>query len=206
MHERCPICEDTQLLPENEAKAVAARHRSLIWVLDRNHEEKGAQVWDIYQGTETTELFGLMRDVDTGETINIDHPEEGRDIVFDRTGEGLSTRYVGYRLKGRSSLVAPEHLDYIDRHPLPSVLIWRNFAEIKAIYTGVGPEIDTRQRDLDLDDPRPSDTAPASSSSGGYPEDDDLPFDRDEDPAPKPTTRSGRERAAEILRRRQQSQ
>jgi len=205
-HERCPICEDLQHLSEDEAQGLVARHRSLVWIIDRSHEEKGPQIWDITQRTETSELFNLMKDIDTGETVRIDHPETGRDIVFERTGEGIGTRYGSYRLRNRSNLVAEGHLEYITSHPLPSVLIWRDYNEIKAIYTGVGPDTDTRQRRLDIDDePVPQREPLSAPANGGWP-DEEPPFDTEEEEPPplKPVVRTGKERASELLRRRKQ--
>lgn len=203
-HDRCPICEDVQGMNEDDARQFGVRHRSLVWIIDRAHEDKGPQIWDITQRTETGEIFNLMRDIDTGETLRIDHPEQGRDLVFERTGEGMGTRYGSYRLRNRSSLVAESHLEYITQHPLPSVLIWRDYKEIKAIYTGAAPETDSRQRHLDLDD-EPIATASADSGNGGWSE-EPPPYEppEEDEPPPKPTTRSGKERASELLRRRQQ--
>lgn len=113
---RCPICEERERLLREEGldinssdiQALTARKRVLynIVCFDSAEEfDKGIQVWDAPHASIEDELSILVnkRDIRTGEIINRPYfiPEEGWNILFERTGKGLNTEYKYLEIKKR---------------------------------------------------------------------------------------------------------
>ena len=140
--ERCPICE-AQAKAENagreDAKQFKPSRRVAVWVLDRN-EEKEPLVWAM-PWTVDREISMVSKDRQTGEIYQIDHPEAGYDVMFNREGEGMNVKYVGTQIARKPSSVKSTHLDYITKNPIPNVLNWRDYDEVQALFEG-GAQID----------------------------------------------------------------
>lgn len=136
---RCPICEArvrAERAGDDElAKELSARKRVLVWMLDRKDESKGPMIWSMAQ-TLDRDFVKLCRDKTTGEIYYIDHPEQGYNVSFERTGEKLATRYGGLQIARRASSVDQDVLDYVEAEPLTGTLVWLSYEEIKEIYEG----------------------------------------------------------------------
>lgn len=148
-NKRCPICEARnralKLGDEEEAKDLRATKRVLVWMLDRNDEARGPMLWSMAY-TLDKDFCSLAKDPQSGEICPLDHPEDGHDIYFDKTGEGLQTQYGGKKLARRSSSVSEQFLDYIEERPLPECLINRTYDEVKELYEGGPAEEETTPR------------------------------------------------------------
>lgn len=139
------------------AKALAPRERVLMWVLDRNAEEEGPQLWPA-PVTLDKDLAKVTYDEDTKELIFIDEPNEGTDVRFYREGTGLNTTYDPLKIKlmapspiHEDSTIQKEWLDYIKAHPLPECLQFYDYDHINNVFGG---QVAVRDEDEDTTKPR----------------------------------------------------
>jgi hypothetical protein len=133
------------------ARALQARQRILMWVIDRNAEDEGPQLWPA-AFTVDKDLASLSFDDDTKEVSYIDDPDNGRDFRFYKEGEGLKTKYPAAKMKllAESPLsddpgLAEEWLEYVAANPLPDCLQFYDYEHIAQVFDGharVEPEDD----------------------------------------------------------------
>lgn len=145
-NERDPIAE-ARKAAEREgnkelADKLAPRKRILFYVIDRNAEEEGPQLWSA-PWTVDKDFCNLAFDEDTREVIMIDHPEEGCDVRFYKEGAGLATKYDSSKMRILKPSVLHEDeermnewLDYIQNHPIPSVLNYFDYKHITEVFDG----------------------------------------------------------------------
>lgn len=164
----CPICEARSLAEkrgdEELAKELRPNKRVLVWVIDRKDEDKGPVVWGM-PWTLDRDITKVSRDRMSGKFYFVDHPEEGFDVYFDRDGEGIGTKYTGVQLARRPTSVDEHWLDYVQAHPLPDVLLYRDYDEIQKLFEGgkpAAPEPEAAPRPLDR-------VRQATNGSGGRP-------------------------------------
>ena len=189
----CPICE-ARVRAEREgdeefAKELKPSKRILVWLLDRREDDKGPLLWAMPWSLDK-DLISASRDKRTGESFEIDHPDHGYDISFEKEGEQLKTKYNGIQRTQRSSSVDQAHLDYIEGAPLPFVMRWRDYAELKILFDGGAepapkrrePEPEQRRRDPEPEQRRRD---PAPEQRRRDPEPEPAPRRRDPDPEPE---------------------
>lgn len=137
----CPICEARnrylKIGDEEAANELRASKRVLIWMVDRNDEDRGPMLWPMPY-TLDRDFSQLAKDKQSGEIYALDHPDDGYDIFFDRGGEGKLVQYTGKQLARRPSAVTDEVLDYVEERPLPATLIWRDYEAVNKLYEGGG--------------------------------------------------------------------
>ena len=137
-NQKCSICETyskAEASGREDADQLKPTRRVLAWVLDRKEEEKGPTLWAM-PWTVDRDISKICRDRLTGELYQIDHPEAGFDVSFEKEGEQRNTKYFGYQLARRASEVDQKHLDYVIQNPAPSTLLWRTYDEVKALFEG----------------------------------------------------------------------
>lgn len=158
---QCPICEAQSRAEANghekEAKEFKATRRVLAWVLDRK-EEKTPLLWAM-PWTIDRDISKICRDRSSGELYQIDHPDSGYDVFFDKEGDGMTTKYTGFSLSRKPSSVDQKHIDYIMAHPVPTTLYLRTYEEVQSLFEGQ-PPIDTKPE---------ATTAPQSSTAAMTP-------------------------------------
>lgn len=140
-NQKCPICEAharAEAAGREDAKELKPTRRVLVWLLNRK-EEKKPLLWAM-PWTVDRDISKICKDRQSGEYFFIDNPESGYDISFDKEGEGVQTKYTGFQLSRRPSPVEKRFIDYIEQHPLPTVLLWRNYEEVQALFEGQPPE------------------------------------------------------------------
>ncbi len=149
--------------------------RALMYVVDRDNEKLGVQAWDCPWSLDSN-IVKVSEDRSSGEVFNIDDPEHGYDVEFDRVGKGRNTRYEGVAIARRSSrLGKDEWLEHAVEHPLPDILNYFSYDHIAKAFGGGGSHRPA-SRGGDRDDDR--------SSRGGRDRDDsdtDRGRDRDAD-------------------------
>jgi hypothetical protein len=143
---RCPICEARVRLEgrgadEESIRQLKPTDKVVVWLIDRQNEEKGPLVWAIPARTDR-DFTQLAKDPRTGRFIPYDDPFRGRDIYFRREGKDKLTRYAIPSLDPNPSQVAQQWLDYIAACPLPNILINRSYQEVKDIFEGGAPDDD----------------------------------------------------------------
>jgi len=140
----CPICE-FQLKAESDSREDAddykPRRRVLVWLVERKTEaekkstEENPQAWAM-PWTVDRDISKICKDREDGHLYLIDHPDSGYDIFFDKSGEKELTKYTGFALSRRESSVNPAYIDFIVKNPLPTILQWRNYDEVKYLFEG----------------------------------------------------------------------
>lgn len=175
--EKCPICEERKRAQnegdEEYAKKLEPKKRVLVYVIDRNKEKEGIKVWAM-PWTLDRDIVKVSVDKRTGEVLPIDHPDDGYDVMFERTGKGPRTEYVGVSIDRKSiPLDNDKALDFAQEHPLPTLLKFYPYDHIASVFDGGSPPAGgrDRRRDDDDDDDR---RGPGSSRSdrGGRDRDD----------------------------------
>ena len=140
--EECGICaelEEARNSGDNEyADKLEPGLRLAAWIIDREDERKGVQLW-LYSARMDQEILEQAYDRHTGETIMIDDPKDGYDLEFRRTGEKLQTRYTGMKLTRKPSEVADTHLQFVVKNPLPTVLKFYSNDHIMTAFAGKPP-------------------------------------------------------------------
>lgn len=139
------------------AKKIEAKARLLVYLIDRDNEKEGVQAW-FMPWTMDRDISQVSQDKDTGEVLRIDHPDDGYDVLFTKTGTKDRTKYGGIAIARRSSpLGKDEWLDFAMDNPLPDQLQYYSYDHIaKAFGSGPAPERedDERERGRDRDDDR----------------------------------------------------
>jgi hypothetical protein len=141
---------------EKVAKALAPRQRVLVWVIDRNEEDEGPQLWDIPFSVDK-DFVNLCLDEDTKGVSYPDDPKKGHDIRFYKEGSGVGTKYPAARMKilDESPLhedrdIYDEWMGYVEENPVPECLQFYSADEIQAAFDG---HVATRDDD-DEDKPK----------------------------------------------------
>ena len=135
MHdEHCPVCDEQERAKregdEELAYNLLPTKRFCIWLIDRDKESEGPILWAAPQ-TMINNINKICFNKRTGEVIQVDNPEEGYDIIFERNGSGLKSKYEGIRVDTRPSPIhdnvdqEDKWLDYIMDNPIPEVLVFK---------------------------------------------------------------------------------
>src|SRR5580765_6786266 len=112
--EPCPYCEARSdlLVEEGETDKYEKKDKKgnrkerpsdklkprlgvLCLLIDRDDEKAGPQTWTMPKKQIEVEIQTRSRHKKTGAPILVDHPEEGFDISFKKTGSRLTTKYIG---------------------------------------------------------------------------------------------------------------
>lgn len=174
---------------EKTAKALQPRQRVLVWVIDRQEEEAGPQLWDIPFSVDK-DFVNLCLDEDTKEVMYPDDPDEGHDLRFYKEGQGVGTKYPASRMKlldasplHEDADTQQEWLDYIKENPVPDCLQYYSAEEISAAFNGQVATRDdddedrprrSRSRDDDEDDNEEAEEKPRSKRSRDEDEEPDA--------------------------------
>lgn len=158
IEDRCPICDDVaRLFASGQAEKVKtlrlkAQKKTLVWVLDFKNTAEATPLLFGIASTLDLGFIKLCKDRSTGEIYNLDDPDFGFNIYFDKTKEFGGTKYVGEAKDSRPSAVDASHLEFVLANPLPSVLLWRGYDELHSLYGGevassIGDEAETIESD-----------------------------------------------------------
>lgn len=135
------------------AKDIESKRRCGIFLVDRENEKEGVQFWAM-PWTIDADLNKLAVDKRTGETLNIDDPEDGYDIEFEKTGKDRNTKYEAVAIARRSSpLGSRKWLEYAQDNPIPDQLVYFDYEHIAKAFGGGGShrgrEDEREERDAD---------------------------------------------------------
>lgn len=141
--EPCPVCEAQRTAADKEeADGLRAAKGSIVWIIDRDDERTGPQVWSMPFSKVRNEIYARSTDKKTRAPILVDDPEEGFDIVFNRVGTNVNTDYKGVEIVRDPSPIHEDEklqnkwLDYIADNPLPSVLHFYDADHIEKVLYG----------------------------------------------------------------------
>jgi hypothetical protein len=158
-NEKDPLAEARKLAERKGdhklADSLTPKKRVLMYIIDRNNEEEGPQLWSA-PWTVDKDFCNISYDEDTREVIMVDDPEEGCDIRFYKEGTGKTTKYdaAKMRLMKPSRLhedegLMDEWLAHVQANPLPNCLNFYDYDHIASVYEGHVVKSD------DEDEPKP---------------------------------------------------
>ena len=167
--EPCPICEARNEADEDQAQALKPSNRILAWLIDRNDEKTGPKLWSMPLGT-SKDISARSVLKGSGELLNIDDPEEGFDVYFNREGEKDRTRYTQVDVARDPSPLHEDEkiqdrwLKYVEDNLLPDILEFYDADYMEKILFGQAErgERETSKRER-----------PSSRRSGRRGEDED---------------------------------
>jgi hypothetical protein len=151
--EKCPVCEARRDADPDEADALKPQWRGLCWVIDRDNEKAGPQVWSMPVSL-FREINARGVDKKTNAIILLDHPEDGYDLMFTRTGEKKRTKYEGVEVDRDPTPLHDDEkkqarwIKYIEDNPLPEIL---NFYEPDYIEKVLFGQVEKRRKRDDDD-------------------------------------------------------
>ena len=177
--EACPVCEARSATrDEEEMDQLRPAYRSLCWVIDRDNEKAGPQIWSM-PITLFRDINARSVDKKSNTPILIDDPEEGYDIVFSRSGTDIKTKYTAVEVMREPTPLHDDEklqnrwLDYIEDHPLPDVLVYYDYEHIEKVLFG---KAERRKPDEEAE-------APVRSSRRSAPA--EVAEDTETEPAPR---------------------
>lgn len=180
---------------EKVAKALRPNKRILVWLIDRQAEDEGPQLWAMPR-TFDQALANISMDEDTKDVMYIDDPKKGSDVRFYKEGSGMLTKYdpSKMRLLGESRLseddnLEDEWLQFVDENPLPNVLQFYDYDHIAEVFNG-----NVRTNDDDEETAATVRNRPKPVAAKAPADDDEakparrrVVDDEDEEPAPRRT-------------------
>jgi hypothetical protein len=169
--ERCPICEAAAESAEageaDESKKLKPTRKVLTWIIDRDDDASNPQIY-MMSWSMDRDISNLADNRRSGEVLLLDHPDEGYDVSFKRTGQGINTRYIGIAIDRDSSPLSERQkihdriMAFIEENPLPDTLQYRSEDYLEKVIAGTAEEKD---QDLDEDDDAEDDTKKSKKSS-----------------------------------------
>ncbi len=147
----CPICEEHKKLLDSgknpeEIRSLQPNQRAINWVIDRQEEAKGPQIWIMPYVKIAKEIITHSFNRKTGEPIFVDDPSNGIDIIFNKTGKGIKTQYSGLRKDDEPSPlhsdeeVMSKWLAFISANVVPEMLQYKDYDYMKEALHGITPE------------------------------------------------------------------
>ncbi len=141
----CPICLERARIQRTDpeyAKALAPTKRIACWIVDRDNEADGPQIW-VMSFTLDRDISMNSIDKGSGQVLCIDHPGQGYDVSFCREGMGKkATKYRGIQIArvatplGSSEVVEDEWLAYVESYPIPNCLVFYPQEHIQSVFAG----------------------------------------------------------------------
>ena len=160
------------------AKEIEAKRRCGVFLVDRDEEKEGVQFWAM-PWTIDADLNKLAVDKRTGETLNIDDPEEGFDVEFEKTGKDRNTKYEAVKIARRSSpLGSRKWIEWAVDNPLPEQLLYFDYDHIAKAFGGGGSH---RGREDEREEQGRDGSGRGDRSGGRESEDRDSERGRDRD-------------------------
>lgn len=156
--EDCPICDALSSFDEDEQDQLRVQKGSVCWVIDRDNEKAGPQLWSIPFTKVRNEIYERSVDKKSRTPILIDDPEEGFDVSFFRKGTDQRTQYSGVEVSREPSSLhdnpktQDRWLSYVTEHPLMDCLNFFEAEYIKKVLFGKA----AKKKDEDDEDEAPS--------------------------------------------------
>ena len=215
-NKKCPICEAHAVAKkegdEEAARELAPRLQVVSWVVNMKDTSAGPMLWSMGFRMDS-DFIKLTRDPESGALLQVDNPEEGFNVHFQRQGTTVKdTRYSGLIVARKPSAIEEAWLEYAVAHPVPSTLVKRDYDEIKALYEGAGSTTDDDDKPAEVkpkaevadEKPkfqskvRPKEPEPEPEQAAAEPEQSDTPEADKKPPASAAAAASGMSKADEL--------
>src|SRR4029077_1109851 len=201
LNKRCPMCDAYATAKEagddEDARQMRVAERYLYYILDREGENKTHPVvWSV-SNNQDREIGAVAVSNRGSAVLFVDAEEDGYDLSFKRSGQGLATRYLGYQFDRDPTPIANNSkrmeaiLETITEDPLPDLLKFYPLDYLDRLVSGEVPDADTKSRkgkgskveDEDItEDEEEEVSKPVRSKKRVAEEDDDLIDEEDEAP------------------------
>lgn len=177
--EDCAVCDarkEAQSAGEDEmAKAMNPTARAAFYLIDRQHEKEGPQLWlSPYQNFHQ-EMLLQARDPKTKSFVQLDNPDEGFDVSFTAKGQQINRKYSGIKVARSESPLsddadtAQEWLQYVVDNPIPDVLVYPEYEDVQKALEGGVRTRDEAGKEETTSKPRPGGKPTAAGKPGGKP-------------------------------------
>jgi hypothetical protein len=145
-HKDCPVCTERaemarRRVDQKEVDALRPNTSLFIYLIDRSNESQGPQLWGMSNRSDA-EIISQSLEKRQQLYLPVAHPIDGYDVEFTREGEGLLTRYRGFKVARTSSPLTDdttrfeEWLNYIEDNPIPDILQFFPAERIKLVFHG----------------------------------------------------------------------
>jgi hypothetical protein len=155
--EPCPVCEARlDAADEEERFALSPNRRALCWLIDRNDEKAGPQLWAMPHKKVFKPICARSTDRKTGGVILVDNPEEGYDVFFNV--EHAGKKNADYTAVDFDRDPTPIHdderiqakwLKYIKENPLPEILNFQDHDYMLKVLSG---RISKKEQDEEVEE------------------------------------------------------
>jgi len=182
----CCICDEReQTITEDVeyAKSLRPVRRCVVWVIDRNNPKEGPMLWAM-PWTVDRDISQIAIDEETNEILKVEHPKKGFDVMFTLEGpKGGVKKYTGLKITrnelpiSKSTKRMVQWLNFIEEHPVPDCLFYREEEYIASVFGSSAKPADTDGNDKD----RVSRSSSKSVDSDDDLDLNDLDFDDDLD-------------------------
>jgi hypothetical protein len=176
----CPACDEAKELKDagedEDSKAVGVQKRVWVYVIDRDDKKPVPQIWDM-SWAQDRDISQLTTNERTGNVLLIDNPDDGFDVIVNKKGKGLKTKYV-FAIERESSPISDDPdeqkdiLRFISENPIPDVLRFEKQEYLEKQLSGTSKHKD---KDLDDDDDDDDDVPKRKRRSRDDDDDDDAP-------------------------------
>ena len=156
----CAICNEHERLNKegetDDASHFKSKKRKGFYLIDRRGDDKEEVFWSCPFGT-WQDIIMVCKDDEDGSIIEVDHPYEGHDVLFNKEGQALKTKYQGVRL-GKPKPIFKEDddteelLERIQERPVPDILKVYDNEYLEGVLEGTIFESDDDDDDEDDDD------------------------------------------------------
>jgi hypothetical protein len=189
---KCPICDAAREARDageaEEAQQLEAKENIVMWVLDREGDDPLLPMLYMISWTADRDITALCEDKRTGKILFIDHPDDGYDLYFKRSGQGLKTRYTAHSIDRHSSPICDdpaeqeEVLTYINENPLPTTLKYFDFNYLEKQLSGGAADNEEEEEEDEEEEEQDTRRSRSSSRRGSRkpdPEDEEEEEDGD---------------------------
>jgi len=186
LNKPCPICEErkNKNTSSEETKELTPKRRVLVYVIDRDNEKEGPQLWSM-PWTVDRDLGQLSIDARTQDVIYIEDPDDGFDIEFTKKGAQLLTKYIGLKISRYESTITDDDdmlekwLQFIVDNPIPECLNYYDYDHIEQVFNGANTDDDVE--DDEGEDVDSIEEEEEEDSEEEIEEEPDLPWGDEED-------------------------
>ena len=114
----CPVCEEYENLKDageedDVCSQFKAGAKTLFFIIDRDDEKKGVQLYAASRWQVAVDIFDQMEDKRKNITIDIADIDNGYDVVVTKEGKGMHTKYKAFVERESSEIGSNEWEDQL---------------------------------------------------------------------------------------------